>query len=72
MNQSSAIAGSLVIAFIVFITVRGELPCYMEVLGISSKGQCQKAVSGLIKAGDIVSGLPGGSPVSVSLPTITV
>lgn len=34
MNQSSSIFGALVIGFIVFITVRGELAKYLQVLGI--------------------------------------
>jgi hypothetical protein len=36
MNQTSIIAGALVIGFIVFITVRGELPQYLGVFGIGS------------------------------------
>ncbi len=40
MNQTSAIAGSLIVAFIVFVTVRGELPCYMQVLGIATDSAC--------------------------------
>lgn len=34
MNQSSAIAAALLISFIVFITIRGELRQYLDVLGI--------------------------------------
>lgn len=34
MPQTSIIAAALVIAFIVFITVRGELPSYFQVIGI--------------------------------------
>jgi hypothetical protein len=34
MNWTSAIVGALVVAFVVFITVRGELPQYMKVLGL--------------------------------------
>jgi len=34
MNQSTAIIGVLIFAFIVFITVRGELPAYLSVLGL--------------------------------------
>lgn len=36
MNQTSIIAGSLIVAFFVFITVRGELPYYMAVFTGSS------------------------------------
>lgn len=34
MSQSSIIAFFLLAGFIVFITVRGELPKYLNVLGI--------------------------------------
>jgi hypothetical protein len=34
MNQSSWIFGALVIAFIVYVTVRGQLGAYLQVLGI--------------------------------------
>jgi hypothetical protein len=34
MDQTSIIFGCLVIGFIVFITLRGQLPAYLKVLGI--------------------------------------
>jgi hypothetical protein len=34
VSQTSIIAGSLIIAYIVFVTVRGELPAYLSVLGV--------------------------------------
>jgi hypothetical protein len=34
VNQSNVIFGGLVIGFIVFITMRGELPAYLKVIGI--------------------------------------
>ena len=34
MDQSTKIFGSLLIAFVVFVTMRGELPKYLEVLGV--------------------------------------
>lgn len=34
MGQSNYIAGFLIIGFIVFITLRGELPAYRAILGI--------------------------------------
>jgi hypothetical protein len=34
MPHTSIIAGALIIAFFVFITVRGELPKYAAVIGI--------------------------------------
>jgi hypothetical protein len=32
MNQSNVIFGAILIAYIVFITMRGELPIYMGLL----------------------------------------
>jgi hypothetical protein len=34
MSQTSLIAAGLVIGFVVFVTLRGELPKYLAVLGI--------------------------------------
>jgi hypothetical protein len=34
MNQSSTIALALLIAFIVFITVKGELKSYLSLIGL--------------------------------------
>jgi hypothetical protein len=34
MSQSSAIFAALLIGFVVFITIRGELRGYLDVLGI--------------------------------------
>jgi hypothetical protein len=36
MSQSNIIVGALVIAFLVFISVRGELPKYLTVVGLGS------------------------------------
>lgn len=58
MNQTSAIAGSLIIAFIVFITVRGELPCYLGVLGISNNS-CNQ-----LQKGGTSTGSGGSGPIS--------
>jgi len=35
--QTSTIAFALIIGFIVFITVRGELPTYLGVIGLGNK-----------------------------------
>jgi hypothetical protein len=35
MSQTSIIFGALVIGFIVFITVKGELKTYLQVFGLS-------------------------------------
>lgn len=64
MSQSSVIAGALVLAFVVFITVRGELPGYLGVLGIGN------AVPGGTGAGNAVgrgASFNGGSGGSVSV-----
>lgn len=34
MSQTSVIFGALVIGFAVYITVKGQLPAYFQVLGI--------------------------------------
>lgn len=34
MNQSNVIFAALIIGFIVFITMRGELTAYLKVIGI--------------------------------------
>lgn len=64
MSQSSSIAAALIIAFIVFITVRGQLPCYFNILGIATGGGCN--VSGVAGAGAItLTGNVGGVGVTV-------
>lgn len=40
MTQTSIIAGSLLLAFGVFVITRGELPCYLQVLGVATDAQC--------------------------------
>lgn len=35
MSQSTIIAGVILFAFVVFITMRGELPKYLAVIGLS-------------------------------------
>ena len=36
MNQSSIIAGALIVGFIVFVTVKGEMGTYLGIIGIGS------------------------------------
>jgi hypothetical protein len=38
MSQTSVIFFGLLVGFIVFITVRGELAAYLQVLGLSGGG----------------------------------
>lgn len=47
MSQSSTIAFFLLGGFIIFITIKGELPSYLGVLGIGSKAT-QSAIGDLI------------------------
>ena len=37
LSQTSIIAAAFVIAFIVFVTTKGELPQYLALLGIGGK-----------------------------------
>lgn len=34
MSQSSIIAAALVIGFVVYVTIKGQLPAYLAVIGI--------------------------------------
>jgi hypothetical protein len=55
MPQSSTIAFSLIVGFIVFITVRGELPKYLGVLGLGSQAVSSPPTSGF---GNVIAALP--------------
>lgn len=75
MTQTSKIAGTFIIAWIVFITTRGELPAYLSLLGIggsggvSSPSGCAAAASTTPPA----SGSSGGtSRTTVTLPGINI
>jgi hypothetical protein len=49
MNQNSVIAFGLIVGFIVFVTVRGELPAYLAVLlGNQSTTQNASTLGGLL------------------------
>jgi hypothetical protein len=39
MSQSSITAAALIIAFLIFITVRGELPAYLGAFGIGAAAE---------------------------------
>jgi len=34
MNQTSVIAAALIVGFVIFVTMRGELPKYLAVIGL--------------------------------------
>ena len=58
MRQSSIIFGALFVAFIVFITVRGELPNYIGVLFPKSGGSSGASSGDLLgSAGSMFGGL---------------
>lgn len=57
MPQTSTIAFALIIGFIVFITVRGELPTYLGVIGLGNK--------------TVVPAPSGGSSTGLSIGTLT-
>lgn len=63
--MTSRIAGALVLAFIIFVVVRGELPSYLGVLGLNSSvpSPAPAAVAGTPQGS---GGLP--SPVGPSAP----
>jgi hypothetical protein len=45
MSQNSITAAALVIAFLIFITVRGELPAYFGALGLGPKAEAPAATA---------------------------
>jgi hypothetical protein len=59
LRQSNVIFGTLVFAFIVYITVRGQLPGYLNLF----RGKSNDGLGGLFGAGDASSGAG-----SISLP----
>ncbi len=61
MNQTSIIAASLVIGFIVFVTTRGELPAYLAVFGIgqSNMGPNVGTLNQNVAAAQIGQTVPG-------------
>ena len=86
MNQTSAIAASLIVAWLIFITVRGELPVYIGILngngpkcdssaGSSSSGAGLQIVPGGSGSGVTVGIKPpaiGIGPVTIQPPPISV
>src|SRR3954466_1375490 len=83
MNQSSVIIGALFVAFVVFITARGKLQKYLNLLvgsGESTSKQMDKAQADLEKKSDSEStgSVPppaagfgmGGAPVPFNQPGI--
>lgn len=61
MSQTSIIAASLIVAYIVFITVRGELPAYLGVLTGKGTPDKNSGVSGATSSGSSGSYFGGGA-----------
>lgn len=67
MSQTSVIFFGLLVGFIVFITVRGELSAYLQVLGLSSGN----TIGGAITLPGIGNGkAPSVIPYDPSIPVI--
>ena len=62
MNQTSVIGGSLIFAFVIFVIVRGELPCYLQILGIATDAQCPKGTVSTSGLGQQI--VPAATPIS--------
>lgn len=55
MSQTSVIFFGILLAFLVFITVRGELAYYLWVVGLGGKQPAGETIGGLI--GSVVGGI---------------
>lgn len=44
MDQSSVIGAALVVAYVVFVISKGELPCWLQILGIPTGGNCSQTL----------------------------
>jgi hypothetical protein len=84
MNQTSVMAASILLAFVVFITMRGELTGYFQVLGLAPGGPvAQPTVSASTPSTGVnpisaiqqtISGLPSAStpnPIQNIMQTIS-
>jgi hypothetical protein len=78
MSQTSIIAGSLLLAYFIFIIVRGELPCYFQVLGIGTAQGCPigkidiNGVAQTPAAGNALTGSGSGSSAGSVLGGVAV
>jgi len=63
MSQNNIIAGALIFAFVMFVTMRGELPSY---LSIFTKGSTAKGGSGSIDLSAFINQLSGGGSSDAS------
>lgn len=75
MSQTSIIAGALIIAYIVFVTVRGELPAYLAMLGVGGSSAvtpsgCATSTGGTSGTGGTGGGLSFQTPpISIGIPS---
>lgn len=68
MSQSSAIAAALIVGFVVFITVRGELPAYLAVFTGQAPANSQQP--GRVKSSSGFNfTIPGITDINVSGPS---
>jgi hypothetical protein len=82
MDQSSIIAAGLIIGFIVFITIKGQLSQYLGVLGLGANAVSAPAssstTSGVVNPGTVSignfglgTGVPGSTPsTSTGVPLV--
>lgn len=73
LSQTSIIAASLILAYIVFITVRGELPAFLAVFtGDAVVGTASAGTTGGINLPSIPGAPTITLPAVPGLPTITI
>lgn len=65
MNQSAVIGAALIIAYAIFIITKGELPCYLQILGISTAAGCPPNLQPQ-GCGASTTGTSGGLGLSVN------
>ena len=67
MNQSSVIGAALVVAYVVFVVSKGELPCYLTLLGISTASGCPQPLQPAGCGGTATSTSTGSPSVGITL-----
>lgn len=79
MSQNSITAAGLVIAFLIFVTVRGELPAYFGTLGLGPVPEKSPTTqtgfgfaSSYFPSTGVNTGSNGSVKVGISLPTIGI
>lgn len=66
MNQSSVIGAALVVAYVIFVVTKGELPCYLSVLGIATATNCPHDLQPAGCAGATTAATTGGGSGATS------